>query len=86
MCSGGTLSPVERIIGAPLGAPAVHAIGRGETGKMAGVMNRQTVLTPFEEAIRKDPAGDTTPLILLTGVLRSRAPRARELRCGCCSS
>ncbi len=34
-----------------MGATAVQAILRGETGKLAGVVNRRTVLTPFEEAI-----------------------------------
>ncbi len=62
---GGTPAPIDRIIGARVGATAVQAILRGETGKMAGVVNRKTVLTPLEEAIdgHKAVPADLTELL-----------------------
>lgn len=48
---GGSPSPLDRVLGSRIGAAAVEALIRGETNKMAGVINNEVVLTPFQEAI-----------------------------------
>ena len=48
---GGTPCPADRILAARLGSYAVQALHEGQTGKMAGQIGDQLVLTPFEEVI-----------------------------------
>jgi len=46
---GGTPVPDDRILASRLGDFAVQAVTEGETGAMAGEMNHQLVLTPFQD-------------------------------------
>ncbi|GAB4255797.1 MAG: 6-phosphofructokinase [Vicingaceae bacterium] len=49
---GGSPSALDRVIASQMGNAAVEALLRGETNKMVGVIHKQTVLTPFEKAIK----------------------------------
>ena len=46
---GGSPVPEDRILASRLGDFAVQAVTEGETGAMAGEINRQLVLTPFTD-------------------------------------
>ncbi len=48
---GGVPAPLDRILASELGCFAVEALHRGETGKMAGMINNRPVLTPLEEVV-----------------------------------
>jgi 6-phosphofructokinase 1 len=50
---GGSAVPDDRIRASRLGAFAVQAIIEGETGAMAGIINGQLVLTPFQDTYAK---------------------------------
>ncbi len=50
---GGTPTAYDRVLASRLGNAAVEALLRGETNKMAGLINNQVVLTPFDDAIHK---------------------------------
>jgi 6-phosphofructokinase 1 len=66
---GGAPTACDRILASRTGGFAVQALLKGETGKMAGVVNDKLVLTPFEETYsRKKPIGDD-----LFGLLRDLA-------------
>lgn len=47
---GGSPACADRILGSRLGVAAVEMLMEGESGKMVGVINNKTVLTPFENA------------------------------------
>lgn len=65
---GGSPCPADRLLGSRLGDMAVQAVLSGETGKMAGEIGGQVVLTPFAETvdIKHRPPED---LVRLLGVL-----------------
>lgn len=48
---GGIPCPNDRILATKLGCIAVDAIHQGEAGKMAGIINGGSVLSPFEDVI-----------------------------------
>ena len=50
---GGSPSARDRIIASALGAAAVEAIMRGETGKMLGIENNQVKLVSLDDAVNK---------------------------------
>ena len=53
---GGSPTCFDRVLGARLGVKAVEAILSGETLKMAGLINNETVLTSLADAVSKAPA------------------------------
>ena len=62
---GGSPVAADRILASELGNLAVGAIIQGETGKMAGKIKNELVLTPFEECVHKHRTVDTEQLRLL---------------------
>ncbi|GHT19784.1 ATP-dependent 6-phosphofructokinase 1 [Planctomycetales bacterium] len=62
---GGSPVPADRILASELGNFAVSAIIQGETGKMAGKIKNELVLTPFEECVHRHRKVDTDQLRLL---------------------
>lgn len=52
---GGSPSCFDRVLGARLGVKAVTSLLEGETLKMAGLINGESVLTPLKDAISKQP-------------------------------
>lgn len=50
---GGSPTAYDRVLASRLGNAAVEALLKGETNKMAGLINNKVVLTPFDEAINK---------------------------------
>lgn len=50
---GGSPTANDRVLATRLGAACVESLLKGETNKMAGVVNNQVVLTPFADAIHK---------------------------------
>lgn len=50
---GGSPVPDDRILATRLGHDAVRAVVAGETGKMAGIINGQSALTPLEETYKR---------------------------------
>jgi len=50
---GGTPSAYDRVLASKLGNAAVEALLKGETNKMAGLINNKVMLTPFDDAINK---------------------------------
>ena len=52
---GGSPTCFDRVLGARLGVKAVEAILAGETLKMAGIINNESVLTPLQDAVSKAP-------------------------------
>lgn len=50
---GGSPTAYDRVLASRLGNAAVEALLAGETNKMAGLVNNQVVLTPYDEAIKK---------------------------------
>ena len=48
---GGSPVPADRILASELGCFAVESLHRGETGKMAGLINGKPALTPLEECV-----------------------------------
>jgi 6-phosphofructokinase 1 len=62
---GGSPVPEDRILAAELGNFAISAIISGETGKMAGKINNELTLTPFEECVSGHRKVDLDKLRLL---------------------
>jgi 6-phosphofructokinase 1 len=62
---GGSPVAADRILASELGNFAVSAIIQGETGKMAGKIKNELVLTPLEECVSKHRTVDTDQLRLL---------------------
>jgi 6-phosphofructokinase 1 len=62
---GGSPTPEDRILAAELGNFAVSSLLHGETGKMAGNIRGELVLTPFEECVAGHRQGDKDKLRLL---------------------
>lgn len=50
---GGSPTAYDRVLASQLGNAAVEALLRGETNKMAGLINNKVTLTSFEDAISK---------------------------------
>jgi 6-phosphofructokinase 1 len=50
---GGSPTAYDRVLASRLGNAAVEALLKGETNKMAGLINNRLVLTPFDDAINK---------------------------------
>ena len=50
---GGSPSAADRMLGMRLGAAAVEALLAGESAAMAGLMNNQLSLTPFEQVVKQ---------------------------------
>lgn len=50
---GGRPTANDRVLATRLGAACVEALLKGETNKMAGLINNEVVLTSFDEAINK---------------------------------
>jgi len=48
---GGSPVPADRILASELGCFAVESLHKGETGKMAGMINGKPALTPLEDCI-----------------------------------
>lgn len=67
---GGDPCPDDRILATQAGHLAVNAILRGETDKMAGVLNNQPALVPLEEAIQGHRTVPRELLDLLDSVSR----------------
>lgn len=66
---GGNPTANDRVLATRLGAACVEALLKGETGKMAGIINNQVVLTPFSVAIKNSkPLPDILPLLQCTNV------------------
>ena len=49
---GGSPCPADRVLATKLGCFAVDALHQGETGKMAGMVAGQFVLTPLDEVVQ----------------------------------
>ena len=49
---GGSPCPADRVLATKLGCFAVDALHQGETGKMAGMVSGQFVLTPLDEVVQ----------------------------------
>jgi 6-phosphofructokinase 1 len=62
---GGSPVAADRILASELGNFAVSAVVQGETGKMAGKIKNELVLTPLEECVSKHRTVDTDQLRLL---------------------
>ncbi len=50
---GGSPTAYDRVLASRLGNAAVEGLLKGETNKMAGLINNQVALTPFNESISK---------------------------------
>jgi 6-phosphofructokinase 1 len=50
---GGSPTANDRVLATRLGAACVENLLKGETNKMAGIINKEVVLTPFTDAIHK---------------------------------
>jgi 6-phosphofructokinase 1 len=50
---GGTPTANDRVLATRLGAACVEYLLKGETNKMAGIINGEVALTPFTDAIHK---------------------------------
>ena len=50
---GGSPTAYDRVLGSRLGNAAVEALMRGETNKMAGLINNNIALTTYDDAINK---------------------------------
>lgn len=50
---GGSPTAYDRVLASRIGNAAVEALLRGETNKMAGLINNQVALTSYDEAINK---------------------------------
>ncbi len=55
MQRGGSPSCFDRVLAARLGVKSVEALLAGEQLKMVGLINNETTLTPFSEAVSKAP-------------------------------
>ena len=62
---GGIPVPEDRVLAATLGCRAVEALHEGETGKMAGLINGNTTLSPLEDVIAEHRQVDPSLLHLL---------------------
>ena len=62
---GGSPVAADRILASELGNFAVSAIMQGESGKMAGKINNELVLTPLEDCVHKHRTVDFDQLRLL---------------------
>ena len=62
---GGSPVAADRILASELGNFAVSAIIQGETGKMAGKVKNELVLTPLEDCVSKHRTVDADQLRLL---------------------
>ena len=49
---GGSPTFFDRLLGSRLGAGAVEALLKGESGKMVGIKNRETELTDFDKVLK----------------------------------
>ena len=49
---GGSPSAFDRVLASTLGFLAVRGLVQGQKGVMAGIMNKEVVYTPFEQAIK----------------------------------
>ncbi len=67
---GGSPTAFDRVLASQLGSAAVEALLNGESGKMAGRIGEQIVLTPFQETWEKKKLIDQA-LCDLVGVLAS---------------
>ena len=67
---GGAPSATDRILASELGNFAVSAIIQGESGKMAGKIKNELVLTPLEECVSGHRKVNTDQLRLLNIVAR----------------
>jgi 6-phosphofructokinase 1 len=65
---GGSPSCQDRVLASRLGTGAVEALLAGERNKMVGVIHKQTVLTPFEQATKHHLEIDST-LVKLAEIL-----------------
>lgn len=50
---GGSPTAYDRVLATRLGVACVEGLKNGETNKMAGIVNNQVVLVPFDDAINK---------------------------------
>jgi 6-phosphofructokinase 1 len=50
---GGSPTAYDRVLASRIGNAAVEALLRGETNKMAGLINNQVALTSYDDAINK---------------------------------
>ncbi|MGB3345149.1 MAG: ATP-dependent 6-phosphofructokinase [Aequorivita sp.] len=55
---GGNPSAFDRMLGIRLGAAAVDALFKGKKNMMAGILNNQLHLTPFEEVVKQNQVND----------------------------
>ena len=62
---GGIPMPEDRVLAATLGCRAVEALHEGETGKMVGLINGKTVLSPLEVVIAEHRQVDPSLFHLL---------------------
>lgn len=61
---GGSPTANDRVLATRLGVACVENLLKGETNKMAGIIDHKVVLTPFDEAINKTkPLPDTFRLL-----------------------
>ncbi|MAS33450.1 MAG: 6-phosphofructokinase [Anaerolineaceae bacterium] len=65
---GGEPLAFDRILATRIGAGAVHALERGETGKLAGLNNGDITLTPLDEVVANKKSLNPE-LIELAGIL-----------------
>jgi 6-phosphofructokinase 1 len=67
---GGSPSCMDRVLASRLGVAAVDALLEGESGSMAGLVNKEIVFTPFDHAIKHIDAQSASPAWLkLTEIL-----------------
>ncbi|MDR0338519.1 MAG: ATP-dependent 6-phosphofructokinase [Planctomycetaceae bacterium] len=62
---GGSPSPEDRVLASELGNFAISALVLGETGKMAGKIRGELVLTPLEQCVASHKTVDVEQLRLL---------------------
>lgn len=67
---GGAPTVTDRILASRLGVAAVEALMAGERGKMAGEINGELVLTPFQVAIekRKELSGELLRVLSILAI------------------
>jgi len=62
---GGSPVPEDRVLASILGCRAVEALHEGETGKLVGLINGKTVLSPYQDVLGKHRKVDPKLLQLL---------------------
>ena len=55
---GGNASAFDRMLGIRLGAAAVEALLRGRKNVMAGILNNELSLTPFDRVVKEHQVND----------------------------